>query len=209
MRQVTQIEKISGSRSRVYIDHEFAFVLYKGELRRYHIKEQESITEEDYQTICETVLPKRAKLRAMHLLEKREYTQKQLADKLRQQYYPAGIIEEAIAYVKSYHYIDDERYARDYINGQLGRRSRRRIEEDLNGKGISRELTAELFSELEPDVLRQTEWNSIQELLRKKKYHPEEADYKEKQKVMDYLCRKGFSPDTVRTAMKCQEEWAE
>lgn len=48
---VTQVTELSKSRSKVYIDQEFAFVLYKGELRLYHIKEGEPLKEEDYRTI--------------------------------------------------------------------------------------------------------------------------------------------------------------
>ena len=46
---VTQVTELSKSRSKVYIDQEFAFVLYKGELRLYHIKEGQQLSEEDYQ----------------------------------------------------------------------------------------------------------------------------------------------------------------
>ena len=66
---VTQVTELSKSRSKVYIDQEFAFVLYKGELRLYHIKEGQQLSEEDYRTIMQEVLPKRAKLRAMNLLQ--------------------------------------------------------------------------------------------------------------------------------------------
>ena len=66
---VTQVTELSKSRSKVYIDQEFAFVLYKGELRLYHIKESEELRPEDYRTIMQEVLPKRAKLRAMNLLQ--------------------------------------------------------------------------------------------------------------------------------------------
>ena len=48
---VTQVTELSKSRSKVYIDQEFAFVLYKGELRLYHIKESEELRPEDYRTI--------------------------------------------------------------------------------------------------------------------------------------------------------------
>ena len=61
------------------------------------------------------VLPKRAKLRAMNLLQGREYTTSQLRTKLQQGYYPPEIIEQAIEYVAGFHYIDDLRYAVDYI----------------------------------------------------------------------------------------------
>lgn len=206
MRLVTQIEELSRSRSRVYVENEFAFVLYKGELRRYHIRENEAITEEEYQTILTQVLPKRAKLRAMHLLKSREYTQKQLMDKLKQQYYPEDIIKEAVAYVEGYHYIDDERYTRDFISGQIEKKSRRRIEEDLARKGISRELTETIFQELEPEELQQAEYGKIKKLLEKKKYNFEDAGYDEEQRMMAFLCRKGFSAEMVRTVMRQREE---
>ena len=50
---VTQVTELSKSRSKVYIDQKFAFVLYKGELRLYHIKEGEELRTEDYRTIMQ------------------------------------------------------------------------------------------------------------------------------------------------------------
>ena len=37
IRTVTKIEDLDKKRSKVYLDEEFAFVLYKGELSQYHI----------------------------------------------------------------------------------------------------------------------------------------------------------------------------
>ena len=65
---VTGIEEMTKSRSRVSIDGEFAFVLYKGELRHFHLREGNELREEDYREITTELLPKRAKLRAMNLL---------------------------------------------------------------------------------------------------------------------------------------------
>ena len=79
---VTQIEEISKSRSKVYIDSEFAFVLYKGELHKYGIKKDEILSEAVYRQLTEEILPKRAKLRAMNLLTKRPYTELKLREKL-------------------------------------------------------------------------------------------------------------------------------
>ena len=63
---VTKIEEINNKKVRVFIDNEFAFVLYKGELRLYKVKEGEEICDEAYSEIVEKVLPKRAKLRCMN-----------------------------------------------------------------------------------------------------------------------------------------------
>ncbi len=38
---VTKIEEVTKVKCRIEIDQEFAFVLYKGELRMYHIREGE------------------------------------------------------------------------------------------------------------------------------------------------------------------------
>ena len=100
---VTDMIPLTKNRYKVYIDNEFAFVLYKGELHIYHIEMGETLQEADYAEIMQVLLPKRAKLRAMNLLQKRNYTQKQLEDKLREGFYPETLIQDAIVYVKSYH----------------------------------------------------------------------------------------------------------
>ena len=42
---VTRVEELSRSRSKVYIEEEFAFVLYKGELRLYHVRQGEELSQ--------------------------------------------------------------------------------------------------------------------------------------------------------------------
>ena len=178
---VTQVTELSKSRSKVYIDQKFAFVLYKGELRLYHIKEGEELRTEDYRTIMQEVLPKRAKLRAMNLLQGREYTTSQLRTKLQKGYYPPEIIEQAIEYVAGFHYIDDLRYAVDYITYHENSRSRRRIEQDLQGKGISSATIEEAWQNWRENGGEQDEQSMIRELLRKKHYDAaEETDWKDR-----------------------------
>ena len=203
---ITQITELSRSRSKVYLDQEFAFVLYKGELRSYHIREGAELSREDYEAILHEVLPKRAKLRSMNLLKSREYTSEQLRRKLREGFYPEAVIEEAIEYVASYHYIDDLRYAVDYITSQEGSRSRRRIEQDLQGKGIARETLQRAWMEWEDLGGVQDEIAMIRALLEKKHYDPESADRKEQQRIYGFLMRKGYSGEQIRKAMFLTDE---
>lgn len=60
---VTEIEEISGKRSRVFLDGSFAFVVYKGELRKYEIEKGKELEEEILDELQNKVLPRRAKLR--------------------------------------------------------------------------------------------------------------------------------------------------
>lgn len=202
---VTALEELSASRSKVYIDGEFAFVLYKGELRSYHLGVGEEIAQKDYNEIMEEVLPKRAKLRAMNLLTKREYTEKQLRDKLRTGFYPRRIIEEALAYVAGFHYTDDLRYACDYITGHENVRSRRRIEQDLLGKGIERATLEQAWARWEELGGSQDEDSMIRTLLEKRGYDAENAEIRERQKTYAFLVRKGFSGEAIRRVLKAED----
>ena len=114
-RVVTKIEEYDKKRSKVYLDEEFAFLLYKWELSEYKIMQGENITDDVYYKIVAEVLVKRAKKRCLNLLQKKNYTEYKLREKLREGLYSPEMIDEAIAYVKSFHYIDDYRYACDYI----------------------------------------------------------------------------------------------
>ena len=46
---------------------------------------------------------------------------------------------------------------------------------------------------------------AIEALMRKRNYNPETADAKEKQKMMGYLMRKGFSYQDVRNVLQVCE----
>ena len=195
---VTKIEELDKKRVRIFIDGEFAFVLYKGELRPFHIKEGQKIAAADYTAVMEEILPKRAKLRSMNLLKARAYTEWQLREKLRQGEYPEEIMEDAIAYVKSYGYIDDRQYAEDFITYHMADKSRRRMEQDLTAKGIRRETIREVMEEIEDREGAPDEISMAKKILRKKNYDPETATSREKQKLSAFLYRKGFQMDTIR-----------
>lgn len=198
---VTQISEVSKSRSRIYLDGQFAFILYKGELRQFQIKEGQELTEECYRQIMTQILPRRAKLRSMNLLQSRDYTRKQLEDKLKQGEYPQECIEEALSYVESYGYIDDRRYAGDYIEYHIQTKSRMRIETDLMRRGISKEVIRRAFEELGSLGVVQDEATMIFELLDKKKYSAHTATKQEQQKMYGFLYRKGFSSEAIVRAL--------
>lgn len=203
--RVTRLEEMSRSRSRVFIDQEFAFVLYKGELRLYHVYEGGEMTQADYEEIMTKVLPRRAKLRAMNLLKSREYTTKQLRDKLREGCYPEKIIAQALDYVAGYHYTDDLRYAETYITDHEESRSRRRIEQDLRDKGIDGDTMEKAWQQWEKKGGIQDEGKMIGRLLEKRHYDPDTADAGERQKAYAFLMRKGFNPDAVRRVLRADD----
>lgn len=195
---VTRLSEVSASKVKVYIDEQSAFVLYKGELRKYGLREGEPIGEKIYEELVCEVLPKRAKLRCMNLIKSRDYTREQLKLKLMQGGYPEQVIEKALDYAVSERYIDDLRYAESFIVCSHERKSRRRIENDLLQKGISAETIASAWMQWESEGNMQDEEEQIKALLAKKHFDAETADRKELQKMYAFLARKGFDGDKIR-----------
>ena len=147
IRIVTQIEELDKKRCKIYINQEFAFVLYKGEIAQYKLKPEESIEDNVYFEITNIVIPKRAKKRCLNLLQKRPYTEYKLREKLKEGLYAQNIIEEAIEYVKMFHYIDDYDYACQYIFYHKESEPRKKMEDKLALKGIDKEVLNKAFSE--------------------------------------------------------------
>ena len=198
---VTKITEISKSRIKIMIDEEFAFVLYKGELHLYQLKEGEEIPEEVYSEIMEDVLPKRAKLRAMNLLKARAYTEKQLTDKLREGGYPEMVVRNAIDYVISYGYLDDRLYTADYIEYNKESKSRNQIVNALMQKGIPKEIVEQIWEEQVQEEGKDLEQKQILSWMKKKNFDPAGASFEEKQKFSAFLYRKGFQIDAIRCAL--------
>lgn len=202
---VTDIVEVTKSRSKIFIEEEFAFVLYKGELRKYNIKKDREVEQDSYTEIMETVLPKRAKLRSMNLLMSKEYTEKQLRDKLKSGGYPETVISEAIEYVKSFRYIDDDRYAASYIEYHIERKSRLKIMQNLLQRGISKECFEKQWNYLEELGVKGDEEKQIEELLIKRHYKEKKEDLKERRKIYAFLLRRGFQADKIRKVMNMDE----
>ena len=74
---VTKTEACTKTKYKIYLDGTFAFVLYKGEMKRFGITEGADLPEETVETIRTDVILKRAKLRAMHLLEDMDHVMAQ------------------------------------------------------------------------------------------------------------------------------------
>lgn len=176
-------------------------ILYKGEVRRYHLSESMDLSQSTYEELFYEVLGKRVKKRAMALLEKQDRTEAGLRRKLAEGDYPEQLIEDAIAYVKKYHYIDDRRYAQNYVSYHQQGRSRLRLKQDLMKRGVPSQIAECVLEEM----YEQQEEAKILRLLQKKNYDPENADRKEQQRIYGYLARAGFSSGDILRAMKCTD----
>jgi len=153
------------------------------------------IRPEEVESLEELVL--KAKKRAMRLLQMQDRTESKLRDKLKEDGYPESVIDLAVDYVTSFHYLDDRRYAATYIRYKQGQKSKLQLKMDLRKKGVSDgDIELALSEEYEDCDL-----DKIRHLLEKKHYDPENMDFKEKQRIMAYVLRRGFDMSDIKKCM--------
>jgi len=199
--QVVSVLPQDNKKVMICLDNGEAFVLYKGEAAKLSLFEKEIIDDTKYQQIMKEILGKRATKRAMHLLEQQDRTEKQLRDKLKQGGYPEVCIEQAIAYVKSYHYVDDYRYATVYVRYHQQKESRQKLTQKLMMRGISRDIIQQALEE----EFVSDECEQIKELLKKRRYDPECSDEATRRKTAQFLMRKGFKHGDIFRVMHMEE----
>ena len=196
------IEKLDKGKYQLKFENGLNCQVYGYEIRGLKLAEDTYITEEQYQFILKEIVGKRAKKRAMHLLEKMDRTEQQLREKLMLSNYPEECIEAAIAYVKSYHYLDDSRYAENYTRYSKEKLSRQQIKQKLMTKGVSRDLIDEAIeNEYDAD-----ESQHIRAILEKKHYDSQNCDQGEFRRVYQYLLRRGFRSSDILKEMKFHQE---
>lgn len=196
---ITAIEEYPKGKGRVavYLNNEFAFVLYKGELSKYGIIENEKLSIDAYNRVLNEVLIPRAKKRGMNLLKTIDRTQSDVTRKLKEGGYPEEAVDAAVEYLKSFHYIDDYRYAEEYYRFKRTSYSKKMIEAKLIEKGISRQIIDEAIGGYEEE--NDIDSESAEEALIRKmilKRCPQgvtDQSYEDRQRLFAYLYNKGFS----------------
>jgi len=198
---ITKIDEYTPGKYKIFLNDEFAFVLYKGDIRHMGLEEDSVLSDEAYDKIMNEILDKRAKMRAMHLLEKQDRTEANLRQKLNENLYPEEIIDSAIAYMKKFKYIDDARYAENYILYRKDSMSRGELSKKLVQKGVDKEVIDNVYDDLCGDN-SEGEKEIIRSQMIKKCPNLSELDHKEKNKLFAYFYRKGFSVRQVECVYK-------
>ena len=139
---------------------------------------------------------KRARDKAIYYLQFSGKTEMELRKKLAEQEFSPASVDSAIEFVKRYRYLDDEYYARRFVERNRSKKSRKQMQFELAQKGIARDILDVVFDDMEVDEEAQ-----ILALLEKRNYPKEGAAREEKQKISAYLARKGFSYDSISSAL--------
>lgn len=136
-----------------------------------------------------------AKNAAFRLVARKSYSVSMMKRKLRERGYGEDGILRAVSLLQDMGYLNDEDYARRLIHDSihLKKKGKRLVLQELNAKGISKELAEKLWEEQEiPEEL-------LSQLIEKKLTDP--SDPKCVKRTFDYCIRRGYSYSQVTEAM--------
>lgn len=136
---------------------------------------------------------KKAKLRALKILTKMDKTEQELNDALNRAGFSKDAVEDALAYVRSFGYLDDGNYARKYVAYNKDRKSMQRIRFELMRKGIDKNLADEAIEDCED----MDEMQVLRRYLYKKWNRKEKPEEKELNRIVAALSRQGFSSHDI------------
>lgn len=192
---IQSIKQITKYRFKI-LTEENCFVLSFRNLHKYGLEEGGNLSVETYEEIKKECLLPSAKRKAMDLLLKMDQSEKELRRKLSLKHYPSEVVDEAISYVKKFNYINDERYAKNYVSYRSSGKSKKQVKMELQRKGIEKEKAEELILE------NIDEEEAIDKLIKKKLGSKTELDQVEMRKLMAYLYRRGFETELIQSKLR-------
>jgi len=134
---------------------------------------------------------------ACWLLARRSYSTAELLKKFSTTFIPnEEIFEATLQKLKKLNFQSDESFAQDFVNLHTDW-GKRRLELELAKKGITKELIAEAI----PNEVDET--SRCREALRVKLHgKPIPSEWKEKQKLLAFLARRGFDLDVIQASLE-------
>lgn len=193
--QVLNIIPIDKNKSKVLVDEDFAFPLYKKEILKFNIIIGKVLN--NYQNEILPLLKERALKSILYSLKSSDKTEYEIIKKLNLAFYPKNVIKYVIIYCRENSYIDDLSYIKDYIEFNKESKSKNRIRQDLLKKGLKKDNIDEVLNEQYIDELEQ-----IDNIVQKQDLDIILNDRKLLEKLINRLLRKGYKYDLIKKSIK-------
>ena len=200
---ITDLKPVKKSLSLVYIDGEYAMKLDTATLAENGITVGYTLDDDELKELIEKSDYRRAKEKALYLISGRDYSKKQLMDKIKKDS-SEETAEEVCERMEELGLLNDENYARRLAHDliYLKKLSVKGAKYKLMEKGIDRELCDEILEEFEVDPVEQ-----LTELI-ERKYADKLDDEKGRRRTIAALQRLGYSWSDIKSALSDYEnDW--
>ena len=189
----------------LFLDGEAAVKLDAQVFLQSGLKPGDQVSDQELFELIQASDARRAQEKALYLLEYRNYSKRELTEKIARTAASREAAQAAAGRMEELGLIDDRRFGEDYARELFSRKGygARRAAQELRRKGLDQELVQELVEKYgSPE---QSEEN-IRRVL-EKKYPGWREDEKVRRRAFAALQRLGYSYQEVREAMGQDEDW--
>ena len=143
---------------------------------------------------------RQARKKALRLLEHMDRTERGLTERLIRGGFSADAASDAVSWVKELGYVNDTRYAENYISARIHGRSRQKIFQELYRKGVDRTSAAAAWEEI--SFLEQPDEREMIRTETLKKYDQgTELSEKEMRRLLGRFARRGFRAEDISAVL--------
>ncbi len=206
MHRISGISEYTKAKIRIDFDDETFLVVYKGMYKR----DVDEMSDADHDALV-SEMTSYGKKRAMNLLVKKDYSRKALCKKLEDDGYNPAIIDDILAFLDKYHYLDDGRIAENVVRNYKDVKSRAEIRFLLKKRDIPDDIVDAAMESAYTDEdgrgETDAEMTAVINLLKKLGMTPEKIaalEFKERQKLAAKLFRKGFKAENITKALRLE-----
>lgn len=146
--------------------------------------------------------------KALNILERRDYTQAELQNKLKDKGFTSETIAAVVERLKDYGLINDRRFAEQYLRYHYLEKSKRVLSMKLLQKGIHPEIFESVYEELKEELDGEPEQEALRQAVKaalrkaeRKGCLVNELSGDERNRIVASLYRKGFSVAKIQTEL--------
>ena len=191
-----QIQKKNKTRANVYVDGEFAYALEMLTVMKLGLKIGQEVSQDK---LAEAIFDSEKSVafeKAMDYLGRGMKTAKQMRDYLEKKGYDGAVVEHVVAKLKEYRYVDDDAYAKLYVERNAATKGDRRLKQELIQKGIA-VSRAEQYAATDDEQALTNATRLAEKYMKNKP-----CTVKTLQNLQRYLLSRGYGYDTVNTVVR-------
>jgi regulatory protein len=198
MPKITQLEQQQGNKERVnvYLDDEFAFGLNL--MDAVHLRKGQELSDKDIAELRQKDAIVKAIDSAANLLSYRPRSTQEIRQRLQKKGYNEAVIEVAIERMSNLGYLDDEAFARFWIESRNRSKPRGKtaLSYELRQKGIAEMIIHELLDDLLDE--QSAAYDAAQARVSRMRG---KTQLEFKQKIGAFLQRRGFGYEVIKQAL--------
>ena len=191
-----KVQEKDKTRVNVFLDDAYAFALTLN--AALGLRKGQALSEAEIEQLKQADERQKAYTKALFFLGFRSRSRAEVEQYLTEKEYPPAVVEEVVQRLLAEKYLDDETFARQWLEHRehLRPRSARALRYELKQKGVDNAVVNEVVSDVDDEAAA---WAAIEpKLARLLTLEPMEFN----KKVTGFLARRGFTYDVTRRICK-------